>query len=210
MALLLGLILLNCVPARANEIVIATPDTLYLNGTAKIPVTAAQLSTMSSISDGTETLSFDPAPFATTFARWGFLGVESPTPGEVVQSFSQASTGITLSLPQLTFGLEIANAESHSLDVTVLFEQGTSVLATISRTLDSRGGAQLFALTGTIPIDNVIISVDGPTVGYGMGEFRYGEVLTTVPEQSSFFLLGAGSIVLALLLRRRTARAAAR
>jgi hypothetical protein len=132
---------------------ISAPDSAYLSGTTKIPVT----SYLPPLSDSTLTVGFGvggnyfPPVYATTFASWSSPPYsESSDPGSVYY-YSDAyipgrSLHLSFSKPLQTFGVEIQiemwNATSP---ITATFFDGTTPVGSITQTIGGWQGARLFA-----------------------------------------------------------------
>jgi hypothetical protein len=184
-----ALLMFGASPAIADLILI--PDATYTGNTSKIPMPATG-SVVSSLTDGTQTVTFSTPLQAGQTELWGIPpNVEQALPGVVLFHNTPADLLLTLSSPVRTFGFELANNAFAPLLVTATFREGTTVVETDQRMLDAQGNGLLFAVTEPVLFDNVVISVPDASKGYAIAQIRYSpNQLATVPEPSSLTLLG--------------------
>src|SRR5262245_35996701 len=100
--------------ASTDFITIGQPDAAYLAGTTRLDFLEPDFDVLASLSDGTETATFDNDLVAltvpTTWSTWGSPpDTESATP-RVLWTNGLTSFAIDLSLPALTFGFEVEPA----------------------------------------------------------------------------------------------------
>jgi hypothetical protein len=189
-------------PARADFIPIAMPDAAYLSGTSMLGLGAVpDFTVLTSLSDGTQTASFDIGVAAlsvpTTWTSWGSPpNTESATP-RVLWTNGFTSMQINLSFPAFTFGFEAQPNTTVFSNLTVDFFSLGLLVGSISLDVDGNGGARLFAArTTTDAFDMVVISgLDD----FAIANLRYDAV--SIPEPGSMALLVAG-LGVPLLLRR--------
>lgn len=171
----------------------------YLALTTRIPITGPECTSFSSITDGTQTVTFSSplerhdVPGVT--CRW--CAWSGPPEGEeanppVLFSFGTTLT-MTLSNPSRIFGFELmpnlqTPPETHS--VRVDFFSGANLIQSITRTLTltcdpGNGGSRLFSVQVDEPdgpcIDNVVITVltPQPAQGFSIAQIRYAECCDT-------------------------------
>jgi hypothetical protein len=210
--LLIGL--LGAAPAFAQFTTFATPTPAYTGSTTVIPIPGANLSTTTSLTDGTETLTFSSTVDVRTVPSGGWAtwnsppAVESATP-RVIAAVSATTLTITLSSPRTTFGIEI-EPNNGTQTITATYFNGGTTLGTISQSVVGSSGALLFAASTTTPITSVTVTAPAAASGFAMAQFRYGSTSslppTAVPALGTpafsalaMALLAAG----ALLSRRR-------
>jgi len=137
---------------------------------------------VTSVTDGTQTLTFDKNMWKlqANVCEWlGTFGnppaVEGPNPHILFSNF-QNSLGISLSTKVSTFGFEmIPNLFNFSYNFQVDFYNGSNLIGSINRELinSSVDGAKLFAASTIASFDYVLISVVEDPSGFAIGQFRY-------------------------------------
>lgn len=207
-AFLFAAILLSpaALPLRAVPLVITAPDAGYLASTTRLPISGADLSTVSVLSDDQRSATFSRSlTVGTVDITWSFWGAppatETSTP-RVVFTNSTAPLTITLSAPVQAFGIEIEPDDLDSHLFTVAFRNGNTVTGTVSASIAGYAGARLFAVSGRTTGDSftsVIITPDANSGGFALANVRY----SAVPEPATFVLFGAGLIVIGLTAFRR-------
>lgn len=195
-----------CAPLGAQALYlfqpIAMPDSTYLSGTTKLPISAPNGYFVGGLSDSTLSATFaagggyGPPIGASTFASWSSPPYsESSSPGQVLMYADAYLPGrslyINFSKPLQTFGVEIEvemwNATSP---ITATFYNGATAVGSITETIGGWQGARLFAAhTDTADFDSVVIYDPSSPSGFGIGQFRYA----VVPEPSALALLGVGT-----------------
>ena len=213
-ALWLGLA--GCIPVFGQFSPIATPTSAYTGSTTLIPITAADLTSLTSLSDGVQTVTLS-APFVALTASsiyWGPWGsppnTESSTPRLVANITPVTSVTLTLSAPATTFGFELQPDIRSVFAVSANFYNGSTLLGTVSQSINGDAGARLMAASSTTPITSVVIAISADASGFGIAQFRYIRAIQppVVPALSTaamgalgLLLAGAG----ALLSRARSA-----
>lgn len=215
--------LAGCIPAFGQFNVIAVPVSSYTAGTSLVPITAADNATVTSITDGTQTIAFSGTDYARTvpdsWYTWGAPpATESATP-RVVAAFSVTSLTVALSVPSHTFGFEIepngSGTTPQTYVITAQFYNGATLLGTVSQSINWQSGALLAAASDSTPITSVVITAPASANGFAMAQFRYGSTLLNpvyaTPLPGTFFMGGLGMMLLAagaLLARARNGAAA--
>jgi len=208
----LAMVCASC-PARADFVVIGTPVSAYTSGTTLLPFTDPDNTTITSLSDGTETLTYSsPITEYTVPATWTLWNtppeVETSTPrvGDTCDSNGNCSSTLTigLSLPAYTFGFEL-EPDLYEIDpVTARFYDGASLVGTISQSVNGEGGALLFAATTTTsPFTSVVITDAYTADDFAIAQQRYGGPVSITPEPASFGLMLAAVFGLVVVTRLR-------
>jgi len=206
LAAVAGILALLASPARADFIPIAMPDAAYLSGTSSLGVAAPDFDVLTSLTDGTQTASFDIGLVAlsvpTTWASWGSPpNTESATP-RVLWTNGFTSMAINLALPSFTFGFEAQPNTLAVSNLTVDFFSLGVLIGSISLDVDGNAGARLFAATTTTnAFDTIVIS---GTDDFAVANLRYAAAIV-IPEPGSMALVFAG-LGLMVVLRRRDRR----
>jgi hypothetical protein len=187
-AMLLALV--GTEPATAAIEPIVAPDADYQEATTKIDLSEIPIGTaVSSITDGTLTVTFRPGPadhdpdrglrvykdsVPGGWASWSSPPFsEEPLPHILINE--NLSLIIDLSIPITTFGFELEPSLLSPTHVSVAFLSvnglDETVLGTIELDVENRSGARLFAATTeTIPFNRVVIRADDY---FAMAQFRY-------------------------------------
>ena len=197
-------------PLSATLITIAQPNAAYTSSTSLLPVTAAEGTNISSVTDGTLTATFsDPAlspPMQVAFVSptdWGFWGnppaVENATPVVLISpGVTSTLLTITFSKPLTLFGLEAMPDGFFPEPMTENFFNGATNIGSISLSPDGNpadpgAGALLFAASSTVPITSVTITTTAnPTedgTDFAIADLRYSLV---TPEPSTWIAMATG------------------
>jgi PEP-CTERM motif len=190
--------------ALADFVPITQPDAAYLSATTLLPVSAPDFDVVSSLSDATETVTFDVDLVAltvpTSWTSWGSPpSTESAIP-RVLWSNGFTSLAITLSAPAFTVGFEAQPNTSVPSILTATFLNSGSVVGSIPLTVDGNGGALLFAATtSTSPFNEVDLN---STDDFAIAQVRYA-IAQVVPEPESLALMLLGGAVLVFRRSRR-------
>lgn len=175
---------------RADFTQVVQPNAAYTSSTNLIGLGYIPEGTtaITSVTDGTQTVSFDVDMTKTTvgvdWATWNSPpAVESNTPDVLFQTAANA-LALSLSVPSTTFGFELQGNDTTVISqFYVAFLQGVSLVGFVDLAVDGNGGALLFAgSTTTSPFTTVIItntSLDSQ--GFAIANLRY----TPVPEPAS-------------------------
>jgi hypothetical protein len=165
---------------------------------------------LTSLTNGTQTITLSTAFIAQTVPSvvWGTWGsppnTESSTPRILASTTAVTSVTLTLSLPSTTFGFEIEPNVYNTFTVSVDFYNGSTLLGTVSRTINGNAGALLAAASGTTtPITSVVITTPASANGFAMAQFRYAKANPpTIPTLSTaalsalgLLLAGAGALL---------------
>ena len=210
-ALMLTLFVLA--PAYGQITIIPTPTAAYTGATTLVPITAADHASVTSITNGTQTISFSSTLMAATVPSggWGTWSTppsaESATP-RVLSAFSALTTlTVTLSQSTPTFGFEIEPMNYGFFTITITFMNGNIALGSVTQTINGEAGAPLAAMTSAAaPITGAVITLPVAAGGLAVGQFRYGPVSNVVPSGApalgpagmgalSVMLMGMGSLL---------------
>ena len=131
---------------------------------------------MTSITDGVQTVSFDltleKGRVPNLWSTWSSPpDSESPTPAILFNPLDQALT-LTLSQPSQVFGFELEPNALDSFIYSAEFYSDTTLLGTITRAVQGRAGARLFAASTAEPITKVVITGE-PSFGFAIAQIRY-------------------------------------
>lgn len=209
-ALLLGLA--TSLPAIGQITQVSTPTAPYISGTTLLGITPANSASVTSLTNGTQTLTFSGTMTAGTvgvnWSTWGSPpNTESATP-RVVQAVSGVlPLTISLSSPTTTFGFEVEPNNNGTYSISVAYYNGATLLGTVTRSVAGSFGALLAAGTsGGSPITSVVITADAGAGGLALAQFRYAGSAVVVPALSTSALCGLAMLLAAagsLLARRR-------
>lgn len=197
-------------PALAQFTSIATPTADYTSSTTVVTIPGANGSTTTTLTSGTETLTFGSSVSVRTvginWSTWNSPpAVESSTPKIVTIDTALTSLTITLSEPHTTFGFELEPSVFSSHSVTATFMNGATSLGTVTRTVSGNAGALLFAGTSSTPITSVVLTVPSAANGFAMAQFRFSTP-APVPAMGSVAFATFALLLLVggtLLIRRR-------
>jgi hypothetical protein len=190
--------MLASAPVFAQFVTYSTPTAPYTGSTTLMAIPGANFSTTTTLTDGTETLTFSATVGVRTVPGGGWAtwasppNVESATPKVLAVTTGLTSMTITLSTPSNTFGFEF-EPNNGTQAITVTYYNGATVLGSIPLTVDYSSGARLFAANSTTPITHVVIAVPAGASGFAMAQFRYGTpppaAATAVPTLSEWGLI---------------------
>ena len=159
---------------------IAQPGATYVAGTSVLPITASDFDVVSSLTNGTDTVSFDVTMVAltvpTTWSSWGSApDTEGATP-RVLWTNGFTSLTLTLSGAVMLFGFEAQPNTTVVSAITATFFNGISMVGQVVRDVDGNGGALLFAASSTTAFDRVVVSsVDD----FAIAQVRSGAIAPT-------------------------------
>jgi hypothetical protein len=187
--------------ARADFEIIPQPVADYLAATSVLPINDPDFTALSSLSDGTFSVSFSTDVVALTtpdtWTTWGAPpDTESATPRVL---WTQGDTSLTLALsnPANIFGLELEPNTGFVSPVTADFFSYGALVGSINLDVDGNGGARLFAGHSGLPITSVIFNSPDD---FAIAQIRFGAV---VPEPGTVTLLAGMSVGGLVALRRR-------
>ena len=203
--------------AWASLITISQPDLVYTASTQLFVLSGPSGTVISSLTNGSETLSFATAGGKGTtnsgispgYGNWGAPPFTEGPQTDYLCFISNSgncnlaqgtSNDITLSVPAFIFGFEAQPDNSGTHIYSVDFYNGGTLLGTISQSVNGTAGARLFAASSTIPITSVHITVPLLSDGYALARFR----VQPVPEPGTLLLVGV-ALCWASLRRRRVA-----
>jgi hypothetical protein len=190
-------------PAFAQFTAIATPTAAYKAGTTLMSIPGAIFSTKTSLTDGTETLSFSSTLDVRTVPSGGWAtwnsppAVESATP-TVLGAISVTSLTISLAPARATFGFELEPNGPGTFAMTVTFFNGGTTLGSIPLSINATSGALVAAASSGTPITSVTITAPGGAGGFAMAQFRYGSSIIGAPIPT-LGLPGLSALGMALL-----------
>jgi len=215
--------LAGCIPAFAGFNTISAPVAAYTGATKPIPITPADGTGMTTLTDGTQTITFSSTVYAATVPDGGWFtwgappNTESSTP-RVLKIGGATALTLTLSVPSQTFGFEIepngTSTTGQFYNISAQFYNGGTLLGTVSQSINWQSGALLAAGSDSVPITSVVITAPANAAGFAMAQFRYSTTIvvpsitpapnTIVTGGLAMLLLAAG----ALLARARKSAAA--
>ncbi len=204
------LVLLANAPAFAGFITFAQPTPAYTADTTLIPIAAPDYQFLTSISDGSLTVSFNQTMQARTVpGSWGSWGAppntESSTP-RVLDDFYQLPTvTFTLSQPEQIFGFEAEPTLIGLHNISASFYDGGTLVGQISRNLQGYAGALLFAASTDEAFTSVVVTANAGADGFAIAELRFAPP-PAVPEPASVVFVLAGAALLAARPFKRRAR----
>ncbi len=193
---LLSVFAIAALPAKADFTPIALPTGTYTSSTTLINIGGfADGATMTSVTNGTQTLTFDQTLIKASipsggWSTWGSPpNTESNNPPVLKQSTSN-TLQILLSVPSSTFGFELEGGQFTVNEFAVQFYEGANLVGNIPLFIDGNGGAKLFAASTTDqPFTSVVINnVDGRSGGFAIAQLRYAPFVP-VPEPASVAML---------------------
>ena len=203
-----GTAVLGVIPAFAQFTQIATPTSQYTGGTTLLTIPGANLSTTTTLTNGTQTLTFSATVDvrqvpAGGWATWNSPpAVESATPKVLAITTGLTTFTITLGTPITLFGVEI-EPNNGTQPITATYFNGSTLLGTISRSVVGTSGALLFAGSSSTAITSVVITLPSGASGFAMAQFRYGTASTgptsPVAAAPALGMPALGGLALALL-----------
>jgi hypothetical protein len=170
--------------AAANAVVfISNPSHAYESATCVVKVGQfADGTPLTSIHTCGETFSFSPTVTkgsvrpGGSWATWGSPPfTEGPTPG-LIESLGSTHLTITLSKAKRITGMEMEPEHFGLNRITAQFMHGTSVVATVSRSVEGDAGARLFAIATSPPtqtVNKIVITTTDPG-GFAIAKLRVG------------------------------------
>jgi hypothetical protein len=209
-----GLMLLTSMGAFALTFTpISSPDAAYLASTSYIAPPIADYTNVTSISDGTQTVYFSLADGSAAYpvnkrtapgswATWSQAPDSQRGAGDTLPVFySNGATVLRFGLatPVNIFGFEAEpNPFAVHTMVAKFYDAADNLLGTITRSVNGKSGARLFAAQSDVPIAYVVFSSD---VDWAVGAFRYGNLggpSPVIPEPGTMLLMGIGGLAIGL------------
>jgi hypothetical protein len=212
-----GLLLAASALHAGPFVAISNPDAAYLAGTSYIGNLGTPSSDVTSITDGTQIVTFwtDSTMLSSqnmnvreVGSNWGTWAVapdsqrpDNSDPLPVLYSNGATSIFMALSLPSYVFGFEAEPNPFSPHDMTATFYgAGMTLLGSITRNVDGNAGSRLFAASAD-PISYVQFSSQ---VDYAVGAFRYSaDRVGEIPEPGTIALVGLGLVGVAFWRRSR-------
>jgi len=189
---LLSVIALTGLPVKADFTPIATPTAAYTSSTDLIDISSIPDFTtgITSVTDGTQTVSFDVAlekrTVGSSWSTWNNPPfVESSNPPVLFRTDGNSLT-MTLSVLSTTFGFELEGNSFGAAEYRVTFYEGAVAVGSITETIIGQAGAKLIDAYSTdefftsVRIDNI----DGLANGFAIAQVRYA-----VPEPASVIMI---------------------
>lgn len=184
--------------AQPGDAISSVNPATYVSGTTKINISGiTDFTPLTSITDGTQTINFDQqmikgqVPTAGT-STWGSPpATESATPAVLIQTTANTLT-LTLTMPSTTFGFELQPGNGTSNTMQADFYQGSTLVGTISQSMNYTNDAKLFAATNyDNPFTSVVVSTQVAAGGFSMAQFRYSTAgpPPPVPEPASIAMV---------------------
>jgi uncharacterized repeat protein (TIGR01451 family) len=158
---------------------IPQPDSAYTGGTTNLAGSIpADHTTLTSLSDGTETITFSETMTAgtvpTTWATWNSPpNTESATPRVLSGDAGTSPVSLTLSIPANEFGFEMEPDFPGTFTLEAKFLEGATVVGTVSQSVSGKGGALLFAGKTDQAFTSVQIIQPSGTFGFAIAQPRY-------------------------------------
>jgi len=194
----LSAFVLTGLTVKADFTPIATPDAAYTSSTTLIDISGiANGTTMTSVTDGIQTITFDTTMTKASVPAGGWSSwnsppfVESSIPDVLYQTVNN-SLILDLSVPSTTFGFEI---QGDNFSTTLPFEseffveffEGAVPVGNISLFINGNGGALLAAGFSTDEaFTRILISnVDQTAGAFALANLRY----TPIPEPASIAMI---------------------
>jgi hypothetical protein len=182
-------LLLSARPCSATLAVIAQPDAGYLAHTRLISIGVPDFSLISSLSDGSQIVTFSTAMEArtvpTTWLTWGSPpDTESDTPRVLWTGADVESVTLNFALPSQLIGFEAEPGFLGIRTIVVNFFDDAISLATLTLDVDGFAGAILFAAEdNSAAFTRVTIESDAD---FAIAQIRYAQ---SVPEPNTLWLL---------------------
>jgi hypothetical protein len=191
-------------PMNAALVTFSQPNASYTSSTQLLPVSAAELANVSSLSDGTLTATFSAslqvATVPTNWFNWGTPpAVETATPRVLITPGVDATLlTITFSQPLSVFGLEAMPDAFGATSITENFYHNATNIGSIVLNPDGAVSALLFAASSSTTITSVDITAVG--TDFAIANLRY---TLAVPEPNTWIMLAAGLAFLGWRGRRK-------
>ena len=192
----IALLGLAATPAFAQFTQISLPDAAYTSSTTLIPITAANGTTVASVTAGSQTITLSTGLVAAQVGVSGWSTWNSPpnaetaTPKVLARHSTLASLTLTLSTPTTTFGFELEPNTFGAFPISVAFLNGATTLGTVTRSPNGASGSLLFAASSSTPITSAVITATGGGNGYAIAQFRQAAAINTVPTLGEWGMIG--------------------
>jgi hypothetical protein len=163
---------------------ICTPSSAYTGSTSLLPVVGADFTTVASVTNGTQTISFSPSLRTQTVPNGGWAtwnappATESATP-RVLRTVGSSTATLTLAVPANTFGFEIEPDLFGVHTVTANFYGGNVLIGVVSLTVEGNSGALIAGGSDNTLITSVVITVPG--TDFAIAQLRYGGFNLSTP-----------------------------
>jgi hypothetical protein len=143
---------------------ISTPTTSYTGATNILPIQVADFTSVSSLTDGQQTITFsipmEARTVPTSWATWNSPpNTESSTP-RILWTGGATSISLVLATPSTVVGFEAEPDPFSVHDITATFMSGSTVVGTVTRSVNGAAGALLAAASSSQPVTSVQISSD--------------------------------------------------
>lgn len=166
------------VKAQAAFTPISTPTTSYTSSTSLLPITVPDYTDITSVTNGNQTATFSiPMQARTVPTSWLTWNcppyTESCTP-RVLGTFTANAVTITLSTPTTIFGVEVEPDPFSVHTISATFLNGSTVLGTVSQSVNGQAGALLAAASDTQSITSIQLSSD---TDFAIAQIRSGSGL---------------------------------
>jgi hypothetical protein len=199
-------LVIAAIPAFAQFTPVSTPAGSYTSSTTLLAITPPNGTSLSSLTDGTQTVSLSTALSAQTvpgggWSTWGAPpNTESSTPRVLARYSALTSLTLTLSVPATTFGFEIEPNTFAAFSITATFLNGATTLGSVTRTVNGSAGALLAAASSTTPITSVELTVPSGANGFAIAQLRYSTASsgpTAIPTLNTAGMCGLGMLLAA-------------
>lgn len=159
---------------------ISLPDANYLAATTKIDISGVSDHTLlTSITDGTQTVSFDVTmeklSVHDTWTYWDFPPSTETSSPHVLFTQQVNTLTMTLAKPATIFGFELAPNLFSSFSFTADFFAGATLVESVTQDVivTPLDPVRLFAVEVDNPITRVVITVVGNPIGFAIAQVRY-------------------------------------
>lgn len=176
---------------------ILTPDAGYVSSTTLLPIAGDINSSISSVSSGGYTVSFNAAQVRAVGDGWMTWGSPPDTEGSsprVVTDYETSSYTFTFSQRLSIFGLELEGDPFDTQTFTAQFYDGATLVGSFSRDIEGNAGARLLAASGSFT----------SAVIFGQVDFAFAQVRVAgaVPEPATWAMFVVGFGLAGVAMRR--------
>jgi len=175
---------------------IAQPNAAYVAETTNLKgAIPADGTSITSLSDGSETVTFSSSVVAATVPSGGWSTWNSPPATEsaiprVLTDIGATSLTMTLSKPAVIFGFEAEGDNFSTQTLTATFMSGATTIGSIPLSVNGNSGALLFAATTNTAFTSVVLSAPAGANGFAIAELRYDPAATTLTGSSGNEITG--------------------